>query len=284
MLADREGRLEDRPKRIKMEVFPGDDVNVEKGLNELHTSGFVHRYEAAGSRYLEVCAFLKHQNPHHREPPSIIPKPEAHPHLQLGESPRLDADATPQKPEASPRPAEERHVPARLNPSSLNPSSLIPDSGFLIPDSLQKQPPAVADAPAAKPARGNGKGNGKEHPTPPTGETWEAYSTAYLQRHGAKPVRNAKVNSQIKQFVERIGEAESPGVAAFFVGSNRGLYVSANHPVNLLLRDCESLHTEWVTNRHGTETAARQADQTATIGNVFNKLIAESREAKKNGA
>ena len=147
------------------------------------------------------------------------------------------------------------------------------------------EPPlSVASAPAAESHSGNAKGNGKEKPTPPTRETWAAYKAAYLQRHGADPVSNAKVNSQIKQFVERIGQDESPGVAAFFVGSNRGLYVSAKHPVNLLLRDAESLRTEWATNRHGTETEGRQADKTAAIGNVFTKLIEESREAKKNGA
>ena len=31
-LADRAGRLEDRPKRIKMAVFPADSVDVERSL------------------------------------------------------------------------------------------------------------------------------------------------------------------------------------------------------------------------------------------------------------
>ena len=31
-LADREGRLEDRPKRIKMAVFPADNVDVDASL------------------------------------------------------------------------------------------------------------------------------------------------------------------------------------------------------------------------------------------------------------
>ena len=34
-IADREGRLEDRPKRIKAEVLPYDDCDVDELLNQL---------------------------------------------------------------------------------------------------------------------------------------------------------------------------------------------------------------------------------------------------------
>lgn len=36
-------------------------------------------------------------------------------------------------------------------------------------------------------------------------KTWEAYKNGYWERYGVDPVRNAKVSSQIKQFVERVG-------------------------------------------------------------------------------
>lgn len=92
-LADREGRLEDRPKRIKGELFAFDSVEVEPLLAELAKHRFILRYEAADGRGLiQVEAFTKHQNPHHREPPSDLPPPQ---------SPGLKADATTQKPEAS---------------------------------------------------------------------------------------------------------------------------------------------------------------------------------------
>jgi hypothetical protein len=71
--ADREGRLEDRPKRIKAEVFPYDEVDVEAGLSKLHASGFIERYEVNGTKYIQVVAFLKHQNPHCKEAASTIP-------------------------------------------------------------------------------------------------------------------------------------------------------------------------------------------------------------------
>lgn len=77
MLADREGLLEDRPKRIKADLLPFDSVEVDPLLAELAQRGFILRYEVNGVRYIQVLRFKRHQNPHHREQPSKLPKPEA---------------------------------------------------------------------------------------------------------------------------------------------------------------------------------------------------------------
>lgn len=74
-IADREGRLEDRPKKIKAEIFPYDDVNVDSFLGELDRLGFILRYEAGEARYIQIVNFDKHQNPHPREAASLIPEP-----------------------------------------------------------------------------------------------------------------------------------------------------------------------------------------------------------------
>lgn len=74
-IADREGRLEDRPVRIKAEVMPYDKGNVDRMLTDLAEAGFIIRYEANGQRYIQVDAFSKHQHPHVREPVSTIPPP-----------------------------------------------------------------------------------------------------------------------------------------------------------------------------------------------------------------
>jgi hypothetical protein len=113
MLADREGRLEDRPKRIKMEVFPADGVDVGKGLAELELSGFILRYEAEGRRLIQVQSFCKHQNPHVREPASVLPAPDKH--------------------SASTRPAPGGNGTGHAD--SLIPDSLIPESPLLTPES-----------------------------------------------------------------------------------------------------------------------------------------------------
>ena len=47
-IADRAGRLEDRQKKIKAELFPYDEVNVDSFLGELTRLGFILRYEVEG--------------------------------------------------------------------------------------------------------------------------------------------------------------------------------------------------------------------------------------------
>lgn len=84
ILADREGRLPDRPKWIKGQLFPFENVPVEKLLSELETLGFISRYEAEDQRCILVSNFDKHQKPHKNEAPSSLPPP-----LKSGEESRL---------------------------------------------------------------------------------------------------------------------------------------------------------------------------------------------------
>lgn len=80
-LADREGRLEDRPRRIKIELFPGDTYDVDVGLDNLEGKGFIERYEVDSEQYIQVEAFTKHQKPHHKEIASDIPAPPGRPQV-----------------------------------------------------------------------------------------------------------------------------------------------------------------------------------------------------------
>lgn len=74
-LADREGRFQDRPKRIKADVFPYDNVDVVKGITELADAGFLLRYEVSGHKYVQINNFVRHQSPHVKEAASTIPAP-----------------------------------------------------------------------------------------------------------------------------------------------------------------------------------------------------------------
>lgn len=76
VLADRAGRLEDRPLRIKGEVFPyRDGLNVDAMLAWLESNGFIRRYTAQGKKCILVLEFVKHQNPHKNESESELPAP-----------------------------------------------------------------------------------------------------------------------------------------------------------------------------------------------------------------
>ena len=74
-IADRKGRLPDKPKWIKGQLFPFENVPVEKLLSELEGLGFIARYEAEGQRCILIVKFHKHQNPHKNEGPSLLPAP-----------------------------------------------------------------------------------------------------------------------------------------------------------------------------------------------------------------
>jgi hypothetical protein len=77
VLADREGRLEDRPRRIKAQLFPYDAVDVSQMLQDLASGSdpFIRRYVVDGQGYLLVRQFGKHQRPAKSEAPSILPEP-----------------------------------------------------------------------------------------------------------------------------------------------------------------------------------------------------------------
>ena len=77
-LADRRGRLDDRPKRIHAEIFPYDRVNVDAELAALEKAGFIKRYSVGSDKYIQVTNFEKHQYPHVKEQESTIPAPDMH--------------------------------------------------------------------------------------------------------------------------------------------------------------------------------------------------------------
>jgi len=99
--ADREGRLEDRPARLKIEILPYDRCDVERLLGALDSVGLIRRY---GPGYIDIPKFKDHQNPHPNEKPSILPAFEDF--VTKQEVLAFDTEAL------------------GLNPSSLNPESI----------------------------------------------------------------------------------------------------------------------------------------------------------------
>lgn len=75
--ADRDGRLEDRPRRLKAEILPYDQCDVDTLLSELERGGFIARYVAEETHCIQVLNFAKHQNPHPKEPASSLPAMES---------------------------------------------------------------------------------------------------------------------------------------------------------------------------------------------------------------
>lgn len=125
-LADRLGRLEDRPPRIKAEVLPYDEADVDHLLDELTVRGFITRYTASGERYIQVVKFRQHQTPHKNETPSVIPPPDVEPSTSIHGSKDSGAATIHGSSEHPKRTRHDRHDPVNLilDPCVLDPGDL----------------------------------------------------------------------------------------------------------------------------------------------------------------
>jgi hypothetical protein len=72
--ADREGRFEWRPKRIKALILPYDECDIDAMLMSLHAMTFIDMYETPNGRVGFIPKFKEHQNPHPHEAKSKLPE------------------------------------------------------------------------------------------------------------------------------------------------------------------------------------------------------------------
>jgi hypothetical protein len=148
-LADKEGRLEDRPEWIKVELFPYEgDITaqlVDEMLDALALGHFISRYVSRGKHhYIAIPKFLSHQTPHHREAPSRIPAPS------------FRRRASRARPKASPE--EQPQSGPGLSPTVTDPVP-VPVTGDPVSDPVTGKKSSGADAPRHS---GNGQDRNPE--------------------------------------------------------------------------------------------------------------------------
>jgi hypothetical protein len=147
--ADRNGRLEYRPMKIKGWVLRFDTCDIVGLLAQLEESGFIEIYSAEGGRYIQIVTFAIHQKPHPKEP-AVLP-------------------AMPEKVTAEPGklPAEPGKLPAEPGKGSNEPCTialtLLPSHSLTLSPSLALEEREGPSSPAAKKF------------TPPTVEEVAAY-------------------------------------------------------------------------------------------------------------
>lgn len=167
-LADREGRLEDRPLRIKAEVFPyREGLDVNGYLTELERCGFIERYQVGAVKVIQVLNFTKHQSPHNTEKASELPeKPSSCP---------LTVDSP---------------LPHGGNP----PDSLIPDS--LIPDSNTTLPPSAPVEVLGSPRKPKGRVRLSLIRNAPDQQAFETLWAEWPREREGKPARGEKPKAE----------------------------------------------------------------------------------------
>ncbi len=150
--------------------------------------------------------------------------------------------------------------PQEMHPGSIcTPAANAPTPADAAPPPPQDLHPTPADAAPRTVIEPTREPSGEPSPLPTrsgpaAGEAlqeacrsvWAAYRAAYEARWSVQPVRNAKVNSQVKQLVAALG-GEAPAVAAFFVGLDDKFLVDSCHEFGLLLAKAGAYRTKWAT-------------------------------------
>ncbi|HCE9490691.1 TPA: helix-turn-helix domain-containing protein, partial [Pseudomonas aeruginosa] len=113
---------------------------------------------------------------------------------------------------------------------------------------------------------------------------WSAYAAAYHHRYGTHPVRNSKVNGQVRDLLKRLGAEEAPAVAAYFVGINDAYLIRNCHDLGSLLAKAESYRTQWATDRQMNGTTARQLERTQANLNAAKEAAESIREEGRANA
>jgi hypothetical protein len=155
--ADREGRLADEPRRIKIRLCAyDDDTDTDAALDQLAAAGFILRYEVEGKHYIQIRTFTKHQRPHPREPQSVIPAARDHggPVNDHGQpwknTSRMEPASTiPQNPEQFRNAVNDHGWPGKNGSSKV-------DSGSLDTGSLDSRRRGHDRAPASSPSSPSG--------------------------------------------------------------------------------------------------------------------------------
>ena len=75
-VCDREGRFKWRPRSLKADLLPYDDLDFGQVLDLLLTHRFLVKYRHGLEWYGAVPTFLKHQHLNGKEPESLIPSPQ----------------------------------------------------------------------------------------------------------------------------------------------------------------------------------------------------------------
>ncbi|APZ42535.1 replication protein [Acidihalobacter ferrooxydans] len=183
-----------------------------------------------------------------------------------------------QRAEASNPPAQtpenSQSIAATESAVELMPKAVVMENDHPPESPAPKSPPpsdgpplATADLFAAeptqpKPTRQRPRKQQKAAEKTAGSRTWEAYSQAYQEKYGIDPVRNAKTNAMCAQLVKRLGEDVAPKVAAHYLQQN-DYYAKRYHPLDLLVRDAETLNMLWQTSRKADPRGRPDAVQTA---------------------
>lgn len=168
-MADREGRLRDKPKEIKLQVLPSDNCDIETLLESL-SDHFITRYEVDGERYIQVNNFSKHQNPHKNENSSAIPEYSE------------NNTSTPEITRVAPEQHQSNRADSSYSDSSYSDSLSIEDTNVSsLAQNCAEEPEKVSESLAVQTAAGAGDEPVDHSKTSPS-KRFDAFWAAYPKK------------------------------------------------------------------------------------------------------
>lgn len=116
-----------------------------------------------------------------------------------------------------------------------------------------------------KPKRGNAK----------SAAVWESYASAYRQRYGINPVRNANVNAILCKLVDDLGQSLACDVVSYYLQNNDAWFIKKAHDLQTLLANLQSVVTQCRTGQTITTASAREKERTSANFDVARRVMAK---------
>jgi hypothetical protein len=135
-----------------------------------------------------------------------------------------------------------------------------PPKGASSPPKIQKDPAAVE---VRKPKAKNPK------PKSEGAEVWDVYALGFQKRYATTPIRNARVNAQLNNFIAAVGLKTALRIASWYVSRSDSFLVSKCHPIGLMITDAQKWDVESQHKRAITRFDAKSVELNEHNSQVF---------------
>lgn len=258
-VCDREGRFRWKPRELKLDVLPHDEIDFEKVLHALVRGGFLIHYRIDGKEFGCIPTFKSHQIINNKEKPSQIPSSE-HPNCEM----LIDFK------EFATREARVRHACAT---------------------------PLNLEQVEGKGREGKGKGKGKgyapdprvDHALPnsevlipgpesageggtPQSRCIGEFVSRWAQRHGGRYPMSGKDASLVGGMVKSLGEPRAKEIIAAYFKMPDAWIVGRKHDVVTLNSSLAKVAAYADTGEFTTQGQVRQMDRTATTVSLIERI------------
>lgn len=109
-------------------------------------------------------------------------------------------------------------------------------------------------------------------------QVWQAFVSAHKARYpGSEPLSNAKVYSQCKQIIDRVGLENAVHLAHFYHSLNDSELIRLSHPIGMLLMKVDTIWDRFKTGRNFTNSQALAVERDSANNDAVSRYLAKAR-------